>query len=382
MRPNAVAWLLAISAVVATSGSAFAQADTTHTAPLPPPPSVTGTEPDFPRGRISGLVFGDLYYNLSGDPTHNYSLAGADSTGKAYIDGNGVPITKDLNGVQIRRVYFQLDNDLSVKVASRFRLEVDSNELTSGGKLGVFVKAAYLQIKDVVPRGSFTFGMSNTPTFENSEEFWGYRSVEKTIVDFRGLSSSTDLGVQLKGFADGNHKIGYNAMIGDGTGQRPENNRYKRGYFALPLRLMEDLRIEPYVDYEARPGETDRALYKIFTGYELKRGAIGLEAFQAVNHVAGGRNLKPTGISVFGRTAFTEKVRGFVRFDRFQPNTLAANRLDTDLYIAGLDFEPYKDVRIQPNIEMTDYNPRGTQVAPPHHDLQARLTFYWKFSKP
>jgi hypothetical protein len=369
-------WLFAL--VLGVAAPAAAQT----AQPIIPVPS---TEPDFPRGRISGLMFGDYYYNVTGNPHHGYNAAGADS-GRAYIDpttgNNPQVIGKDLNGTQLRRVYFQLDNDLSVRVASRFRLEVDSNELTSGGKLGVFVKAAYLQIKDVVPRGSFTFGMSNTPTFENSEEFWGYRSVEKTIVDFRGLSSSSDLGVQLKGFADGNHKIGYNAMIGDGTGQRPENNRYKRGYFALPLRLMEDLRIEPYVDYEARPGETDRALYKIFTGYELKRGAIGLEAFQAVNHVAGGRNLKPTGISVFGRTAFTEKVRGFVRFDRFQPNTLAANRLDTDLYIAGLDFEPYKDVRIQPNIEMTDYNPRGTQVAPPHHDLQARLTFYWKFSKP
>ena len=346
---------------------------------------VQSTEPDYPRGRISGLIFGDYYYNVEGDPHHGYNAAGADS-GRAYIDptanGNPQVIAKDLNGTQLRRVYFQLDNDLSVKVASRFRLEVDSNELTSGGKLGVFVKNAYLQVKDVVPRGNFTFGMSNTPTFENSEEFWGYRSVEKTIVDFRGLASSSDLGVQLKGFLDGNHKIGYNAMLGDGTGQRPENNRYKRGYFSLPLRPIEDLRIEPYVDYEDAPNQTDRALYKIFTGYELKRGAIGAEAFQRVTHVTAGRNPKPTGVSVFGRMGLTEKVRGFARFDRFQPNTWAANRVDTDMYIAGLDFEPYKDVRLQPNFEMTQYHARGIARAPAHHDLQARLTFYWKFSKP
>jgi hypothetical protein len=373
-------WLFALA--LCAAAPAAAQTST----PIPVP----STEPDFPRGRISGLVFGDYYYNVTGDPGHAYNAAGADSA-HAYIDptpyANGQPkvIGKDLNGVQIRRVYFQVDNDLSIKIASRFRLEVDSNELTSGGKLGVFVKAAYVQIKDVLPRGNFLFGMSNTPTFENSEEFWGYRSVEKTITDFRGLASSSDLGVTLRGYLDGGHKIGYNAMLGDGTGQRPETNRYKRAYFALPLRPIEDLRIEPYVDYEAAAGalgRTDRALYKIFTGYELKRGAIGAEAFQRVNHVVTGRNAKPTGVSVFGRMKATEKVAAFARFDRFQPNTLAANRIDTDMYIAGLDFEPYKDVRIQPNVEVTNYHPRGTALAPLHHDLQARLTFYWKFSKP
>ncbi len=370
-------WLFAL--VLGIAAPAAAQTDRPNPPPVVPVPS---TEPDFPRGRISGLVFGDYYYNVAGDPRHAYNAAGADS-GLAYIDPAGARVIgKDLNGVQIRRVYFQVDNDLSIKVSSRFRLEVDSNELTSGGKLGVFVKAAYLQVKDVVPRGNFLFGMSNTPTFENSEEFWGYRSVEKTIVDFRGLASSSDLGVQLRGYLDGAHKIGYNGMLGDGTGQRPENNRYKRGYFTLPIRPIEDFRIEPYVDYEARPGETDRALYKIFSGYEFKRSAIGVEAFQQVQHVAVGRNRKPTGISAFARMKATEKVAGFARFDRWQPDTQAANRIDTDMYIAGLDFEPYKDVRLQPNFELTQYHARGTARAPAHHDLQARLTFYWKFSKP
>jgi hypothetical protein len=383
MRPNAVAWLLAVSAVVATSGSAFAQADTTHTAPLPPPPPVTGTEPDFPRGRISGLVFGDLYYNLSGDPTHNYSLAGADSTGKAYIDGNGVPITKDLNGVQIRRVYFQLDNDLSIKYSTRFRLEADSKELTSGGKIGVFVKAAYIQAKDWIPRGNAFLGMATTPTFENSEEFWGYRPIEKTIVDFRGLSPASDLGVLLKGYVDGGHKIGYSGMLGTDTGQRPENNRQKRAYLALPLRPIEDLRIEPYVDYEwirTSAGERDRALYKLFAGYEFKRLALGGEVFKQVIHNP--VHTYPVGYSVFARFAGTAKLHAYARYDKFQPNTKGANRVDQNLYIAGFDWEPYKDVHFMPNIESLQYDARGTATPPSHHDTQARITFYYRFSKP
>ena len=385
MRPNAVAWLLAASAII-TAGSAFAQTDTTRTAPLPPPPPVTGTEPDFPRGRISGLVFGDLYYNLAGDPTHRYNAAGADS-GKSYIDGNITPptanITKDLNGVQIRRVYFQLDNDLSIKYSTRFRLEADSKELTSGGKIGVFVKAAYLQAKDWIPRGNAFIGMANTPTFENSEEFWGYRSVEKTITDFRGLVSSSDLGVLLKGYLDGGHKIGYSGMLGTGTFQRAENNRQKRAYLAIPLRPIEDLRIEPYVDYEwirTSAGERDRALYKIFAGYEFKRFALGGEAFKQVIHTP--VHTYPVGYSVFARFAGTAKLHAYARYDKFQPDTKGANRVDQSLYIAGFDWEPYKDVHLMPNIESMQYDARGTATPPPHHDTQARITFYYRFSKP
>jgi len=377
---------IVIGMVVILGGALGAQARA-QTPSNPPPQQVTSSDPDFPRGRISGLAFGDWYYNVTGDPGHSYNASGAD-TARAYIDGstfaNGQPrvIGRDLNGLQIRRLYFQVDNDLSIRVSTRFRIEADSKELTSGGKIGVYIKGAYVQVKDVLPRSNVLIGMTNTPTFENSEEFWGYRSVEKTIVDFRGLASSSDLGVNLKGFLDEGHRIGYSAMVGDGTGQKPEDNRYKRGYFALPLRPMEDLRIEPYVDYEAAPGETDRVLYKLFVGYELRRLALGAEVVDRVNHVAAGRNREPFGVSVFGRGKLADKVAAFARYDRWQPDTRAADRIDTDLYIAGLDWEPFKDVHFMPNVEATGYRARGAAVAPPHHDLQARMTFYYRFSKP
>jgi len=362
------------------------QADSTgsatpdNTVLTPPPVPVTQTDPDFPRGRISGYMFGDAYYNVTGDPAHHYTAAGVDSD-QVNIDTNK-NIGRDLNGVQLRRVYFQLDNDLSVKYSTRFRLEMDSKELTSGGKLGVFVKNAYLQAKNVIPRGNFFFGEITTPTFENSEEFWQYRSVEKTIVDFRGLSPSSDLGIEMKGFVDGGHKIGYSAMVGDGPGQKPETNRYKRVYLAVPLLPIHDLRIEPYADYEWGVNGTDRALYKLFAGYELKKAAIGAELVDAVSHSRVAPNTEPRGFSVFARMTPMPTLGGYLRLDRWQPNKRTPNRVDTDLIIAGLDWQPYKDVHVMPNVESAQYRAQGTAVAPAHHDTQARLTFYYRFSKP
>jgi len=259
---------------------------TTPAPPAPPPaPGVTPTAPDFPRGKISGYLFGDYYFNVVGDPRHAYNAAGADTIGKANIDAAAKPITRDLNGFQIRRAYFQLDNDLSIKYSTRFRLEADGKSLTSDGKVGLAVKAAYLQARNAYPRADFFFGILTTPIYEVAEEFWGYRSIEKELADFRGIGSSADIGAELKGFADPGHRFGYSAMVGNGLGQKPEDNRDKKVYLGLPARLG-DFRIEPYFDYENVAAHQDRATYKLFAGYEARIGAIGGEALGCVNHGA------------------------------------------------------------------------------------------------
>ena len=357
----------------------------------PPASAIASTPADFPRGRISGLAFGDVYYDVAGDPRHLYNAAGADQ-GQANIDGKKV-IGKDLNGVQLRRVYFQLDNDLTPRIATRFRLEVDGRELTSGGKLAPYLKNAYVQAKSVIPRGDFFFGEVSTPVFEVPEAFWGYRSVEKLIADFWGLRPSSDLGIELKGYADPSHRFGYSALVSDGSGQKPETDRFKTFALSLPVKLG-DLRVEPYVDYQPvrvnpnasavsdTAANNDQALYRLFAGYEFRRWALGGEAFTRLKHGGAKANTEARGVSVFARGSMSTTLAAFARFDEFRPDTRAANRVDVQLWIGGVDWQPIKDFHVMPNVEATQYVRRGNAVVPPHHDLQARVTFYYLFSRP
>ena len=176
---------------------------------------------------------------------------------------------------------------------------MDSKELTTPGlKISSFVKNAYVQFKNVVPGGNVLFGMLTTPIFETAEVLWGYRSIEKTIADFRGLASSSDLGLQTEGFRG----LGpSDRILGHGRhGNRTaaENNRYKRYYFGLPLRPIEGLTLEPYVDFEDFPGVAERATYKAAAGYEFRRFAIGGEVVDQTRHTAG-VTTEPFGLSVF-----------------------------------------------------------------------------------
>jgi hypothetical protein len=91
------------------------------------------------------------------------------------------------------------------------------------------------------------------------------------------------------------------------------------------------------------------------------------------------------GHSIFGRIQPTPKLGGFGRVDLWSPNTRAPNRVDQQLWIGGLDWQPFGDVHIMPNVEAMQYVSHGTgaaSVVPAHHDVQARITFYWKFTKP
>jgi len=341
---------------------------------------VVQTPPDFPRGRISGYVFGDYYYNVVGDPIHRYNAAGSDSD-KTNIDASRAQqIGKDLNGFQIRRLYFQLDNDLSIKYSTRFRLEADSKSLTSDGKIGVNVKALYVQAKSVYRRADLFVGVLTTPIFENVEEFWQYRSIEKTIADFRGIGSSADLGAEVKGAFDTDRKVGYYLMIGNGLGQKPEDNRYKKFYYGFPVKFG-DFRAEAYADYEGAFGGKERVTYKGWAGYEFKKGAVGVEVVDRVNH-SRPTNQEPFGVSVFGRVAPRTDLAAFARVDQWSDDRRLDNRVDSQLWIAGIDWQPLRDVHFMPNFEYQRFDAKGTAVKPAHNEMQARITFYYRFSRP
>ena len=100
------------------------------TAPAVPAAAQSGE--DFPRGKVSGYIFGDAYYNVSGDPDHSYGGSGADALSPNISSYSASPnvIGKDLNGFQIRRMYLQFDNDLSVKYSTRVRFEAEERAET------------------------------------------------------------------------------------------------------------------------------------------------------------------------------------------------------------------------------------------------------------
>jgi predicted porin len=334
------------------------------------------------QGKFSGYMFGDYYYNIMRD---NGSLSNSASSSAA-------PGTTAMQAFQFRRIYFTYDNDISESFTSRFRLEVDQSANASNGKIGSFVKDAYLRWKNIFSGSDLFFGIHPTPAYEISEAAWGYRSLEKTIMDLRGIVSSRDFGISLKGKLTGDGMLNYWVMLANNSGNSPETDKYKRYYVHLQLKPITNLQATLYADYKdvanVAAGNNGTWTTALFVGYaEPSIYNINVEAFMVTQSnvftPTGGSigSKNGLGISLFGSYNITPELAVVGRYDYFDPNANSAANAKGDIrnyVIAGLSWKVDKNVSIMPNLLYETYEaPAGH--GEPDPSVTARVTLYYVF---
>lgn len=363
-----------------------------------------------PSGKLWGYTFGDYYYKAHTDELHR--------GGSNQYTG----IEKGRNAFQLRRVYLGYTYEISPAFTAEVLLAAEDNLTTSTGlttgdllgdnKLSFYIKLANLRWKNIWKGTDLVVGQVATPAFSLvTEPIWGYRAVERTVADIR-RTPSFDLGAALQGKFDSKANFGYNLMVGNGNGARPENDKFKWFYgdvFAkfLDKRLVFDL----YADYN-RLNQTPswhhaRNMIKGFVAYTTPAFTIGIEAFTnhgkedviAMNTLKRDTiSAKAEAISAFVKGSIVkDKLGFFTRMDHYNPDVSYNNNLYTSyngltgsyepnnkelFFTAGLDFTPVKNVHFIPNIWYNRYtsNHSGlTGSAYRDHDLIYRLTFFYVY---
>lgn len=324
-------------------------------------------------GKVHGYVFGDYFYKVGGDSTGSSSQYSSSK--------------KADQAFQFRRLYLYYDHVFNETFAAQFLLEGNDKALTDG-KHGVFVKTAYLEWKEIIPMGNLMIGLVPTPTWSSpgsvAEKTWNYRSVEKTIADSRSLGSASDIGVLLRGTFDSEERFSYVVMVGNGTGQKPENNKYKKYYAGLRTKPVKELVIEGYVDFEPAADEKDKTTLKGFAAYQTETFTAGVEAVTQTQKKAGaaGADRSPFGVSFFVLAPIPSlgNLNAFARYDLFNPDTRVSDAGFNESFItAGLDYMPIKNVHLMPNVWVnmfSDKNPAGVSR---DADVVARLTFFFVY---
>lgn len=320
--------------------------------------------------KFSGLMFGDFFYNTDA------------------IN----PANKDINGWQFRRIYVTTDYTINDNFSSRFRLEADQTALSSNNKIIPIVKDAWLKWENIFSGSDLIAGISSTPAYDVSEVVWGYRSVEKTIMDFYGIVPSKDLGIDLKGKFDEKGVFNYWVKVGDNTGNSPESNKYKRYYGLLEFKPSDNLLFTVYGDFASYAKKTDPfdGLSKnnsaiVTAGFiNYKKGnsfSLGLEGFyknQQNNYAPNGdaSSLEAQngfGISFWGTVSLIDWIGLVGRYDYYEPNTNNAATNDVQgLIIGAVDFKVARNVSIIPGIEI-----HSLQNAD-NSDVTPRVTFFWE----
>jgi len=300
-------------------------------------------------GKIKGVMFYDYYHVLAADETDAKQ-------------------PRKRNAFRFRRLYFTYQKDIATDFAIRLRLEAKDAGFAQGAKMEPFVKHGYLQWKKGLGDADIYLGLSGTPTWAVAEKVWGYRSIAKTVLDWNKIGSSADLGAALKGAAG---QLSYHLMVGNGPGQKPEDDHGKKFYGSLSFKAAERLILEGYADFNAKPAGRNERTFKGFVGWQGAKSKVGLEAFSRTNEQAGagGEDQVITGVSAFGSLPLNAAFKGFGRFDAVSYDDEDTTDL---LFIAGLDYAAAKAVHLMPNVIVESSTGRDANV-------QGRLTFFCKF---
>ena len=321
-----------------------------------------------------------------------------------------------------------------------------SGDETLNNKETFFIKLANLRIHNLWKGTDLLIGEQTTPTFAMmSEKVWNYRSIERTTTDIR-RTSSYDMGVGLNGtFDPATKNFGYNLLVATGNGDKPEATSFKFFYgdvygFFLDKHIVVDL----YADYNRlnwQPGwHHDRQMLKGFVAYNSSPITVGVEGW--INNIradtkatfitpqngakADTITTKAEGISFFAHgDIIPTKLRWFARVDFYNPNKNVNNSVyngyagisspngynsvgykltyspstgaptasvatvdptSKETFVTGgLDFMPYPNIHIEPNIWYTHYASQLTNTyagwGPNNQDVVWRVTFFFVFGR-
>ncbi|MBP1606983.1 MAG: hypothetical protein H6Q08_2357 [Acidobacteria bacterium] len=336
--------------------------------PVPPPPP---PPPPAQPWKISGLVFGDYYWFTS-----------------SHLDK-----WEGQNGFWLRRAYFTYDHRLTPKIATRFRLEVNSNGKLEGGILTPYVKDASVQWT-YLGQHQVQVGIQPSATFNWLDGFWGLRHIEKTPADLYRIDSSRDFALSLEGPVI-LPAVRYVAQFGNESGSGSETDEYKAYRFEGRFETNPGVALEGFYAFFERPLGQDRTIAQVFGGLRTKNARAGAQyLWQQRRSGTSAPDTEIDIVSAFGVfDVVPEKATIFGRADWVDGNNMKTSdtglpgadgidylpidpRFDFTFVVVGFDWYLHRSLRFSPNIEFVTYGdgPAGVSV---DNDVVPRLTFYW-----
>jgi hypothetical protein len=295
---------------------------------------------------------------------------------------------KGTNAFEFRRIYLGYDQDISEQFTARVLFQANNEDTAKSGAMDFSAQEVYIEWKNLVPLSNIYFGISSTPSIALAEKIWGYRSLEKVILDRNGLVAIDDMGVGIKGRLVSDGSVGYALMIGNGEGVKLENDKLKKIYGEFYFAPMKNSVVELYADYENSPNAQSKLTGKALLGYQVPSVSAGVEGFYRTVHNGAFNSVPLADSNLAGGSAYTsfqiaENIRGVLRGDYYDANVSETVVGVREIFsVVGVDYSPVQDVHLIPNAL---YTHRMYKVSPAPgpalvDDITFRLTFAYSFS--
>lgn len=300
--------------------------------------------------KISGTVYFFYYHDLSKEngKTNAFDFGRVYLTYKKSLSQKfKVRITTDIGRINsITDLNWETYQVLDTHVVgddSLFISDSDTREKKRkiDDRLQLFLKYAYLEWQKLIPDCSIILGLQGTPTWKIHEKYWGYRGIQKTLLDLNKLGSSADFGLGFKGKLV-NKRLAYHFLLSNGAGYKhAEKDMYKKGHLRFTFHPVEKLAVSGYVDYELKDSENSDLTSDFFLGYRNDRFIIAGQYFNRFYNRE--ENYCTNGFSIYGNLKIIPEVTLLGRFDWFDPD----DKIEKDehsLIICGIDYNPMSKI--------------------------------------
>jgi len=131
----------------------------------------------------------------------------------------------------INRAYFQYAEDISDELFFKIRFDVGRDADEEDSKLSTYIKNAYIDW-NCSWGGKLSMGLIGTNTYGVQENTWGYRFIEKSVLDKYGMTNTADFGIGYS-VNFGNLNVNIQSLNGEGY-----KNTDADGNQSLYMRLL------------------------------------------------------------------------------------------------------------------------------------------------
>lgn len=325
-----------------------------------------------PSGRFIGSIFGDAFYKQSGHDRGWGSTQYADVSWRSFA-------------IELRRVQLGYEYTYDDRFTGTVLFEANDSQGFQDTSNGVFVKEAHLTWRN--PLGDLQMGLVTTPMFAYVENAWGFRSIEKDVLQMRTSEPSTAFGLSLQG--DIGSRAGYHVMVG--------SNDWTSGtaaYGSVRTQLGGGFHTEVMLARVPRGFYMPLKVGRLFLGLDNDRGSFGISATAAYEEEGYqyATRFMMSAFAVVPAPSSSSRVNLFARYDFYDPDLDFLDLPIFDVYdgpevfyrqnlaILGINVQAHPQIHFVPNVWINAYSRRneGHDQRKERADVVLRMTIHVK----
>ncbi|MDU1892395.1 MAG: hypothetical protein E6767_17050 [Dysgonomonas sp.] len=283
---------------------------------------------------------------------------------RSFFDySTGFGKVNDETGFDITRAFLGYNYKFTKTLQGQVIIDGAAGKTSSDG-LEVYLRNAFINWND---QGfNINVGQIGLMQFSIQEKYWMHRYIMKSFQDLNKMAPSVDLGITAEYKL--NEYISADLSLTNGEGykkvKKDDNMRYAAGVSLHPIkntifRIYADIYNDDENLRDALPSEDIESKYKnqyslsLFAGYQDERISGGAE-YNRVYNKGFIESKDYYGYSFYTSVKVAPKWRAYARYDLMDSTTPSSfgepwNSLDGQLIMAGIEFQPVKQLKIAPN---------------------------------